>query len=148
MRRTLRYGGTDWAIDADEDRALVDVVRGELGARSCNRGCKNGTCGSCRVLVDGVVVTSCLTEWKDVRDGAAIETHESLADDEGAKRAVDAFDAERPTRCKLCVGALAVTAASLARAGKRGDEDAIEVALRGATCMCTGRGSWRRALLK
>jgi aerobic-type carbon monoxide dehydrogenase small subunit (CoxS/CutS family) len=130
------------------DRTLLEVLRGEHGVRSASRGCADGTCGACRVLVDGELVSSCLVRWRDVAPGARIETYEALADDPAAKRAVEAFAAERPTRCRLCVGALGVTAVSLARAGCAGRADAVDAALESATCMCTGRGSWRRALLK
>jgi aerobic-type carbon monoxide dehydrogenase small subunit (CoxS/CutS family) len=93
-------------------------------------------------------VSSCLVAWEDVRDGARIETYEELAADEAVKRAVDAFEAERPTRCRMCVGALGVTACAIAAnvASGAARESAIEEALIGATCLCTGRGSWRRAL--
>jgi aerobic-type carbon monoxide dehydrogenase small subunit (CoxS/CutS family) len=97
------------------------------------------------VLVDGALVSSCLVAWSDVRDGAFIETFEALGADPAARRAVDAFESERPTRCKLCVGALGVTACAIARSSAP-REQAIDEALVGATCMCTGRGSWRRAL--
>jgi aerobic-type carbon monoxide dehydrogenase small subunit (CoxS/CutS family) len=135
-------------VDAPADRTLLDVLRTERGLRSVSRGCTDGSCGACRVLVDGEIVSSCRVRWQDVPEGARIEAYESLAEDPAAKRAVDAFAAERPTRCRLCVGALAVTAVSLARAGRAGDLEAIDASLETATCMCTGRGSWRRALLK
>jgi aerobic-type carbon monoxide dehydrogenase small subunit (CoxS/CutS family) len=80
-----------------------------------------------------------------VKEGARIETYEDLASEPAASRAVEAFAAERPSRCRMCVGALGVTAVFVARSEKPRDE-AIEEALRDATCMCTGRGSWRRAL--
>jgi aerobic-type carbon monoxide dehydrogenase small subunit (CoxS/CutS family) len=100
------------------------------------------------VLVDGALVSSCLVAWEDVKEGARIETYEDLASTEAVKRAVDAFEAERPTRCRMCVGALGVTACAIAARATSGTprEEAIEGALIGATCLCTGRGSWRRAL--
>jgi aerobic-type carbon monoxide dehydrogenase small subunit (CoxS/CutS family) len=96
-------------------------------------------------MIDGALVSSCLVAWDEVRAGARIETYEDLASDDAAKRAIDAFERERPTRCRLCVGALGVTAVAIARSGAP-REQAIEDALANATCMCTGRGSWRRAL--
>jgi aerobic-type carbon monoxide dehydrogenase small subunit (CoxS/CutS family) len=92
-------------------------------------------------------MSACLVRWREVPDGARVETYEDVADDPAAVLAVGAFEAERSTRCKLCTGALGVTAVSLARAGKQGDPESIATALEGATCVCTGRGSLRRALL-
>jgi aerobic-type carbon monoxide dehydrogenase small subunit (CoxS/CutS family) len=150
LSRTLRYGGKEIAVEGEPDCALLDLLRSELGVRSAARGCQDGACGACRVIVEGELLASCRVRWSDVKDGARIETYEELAADPAATRAVDAFAAERPTRCKMCVGALGVTAVAIARASARSGarEEAIEDALREATCMCTGRGSWRRALSK
>jgi aerobic-type carbon monoxide dehydrogenase small subunit (CoxS/CutS family) len=135
------------AIDADDEAPLLDVLRRELRVRSAARGCQDGSCGSCRVLVNGALVSSCRLPWGDVPDGALVEAYESLAGERAVVRAVDAFEAERPTRCKMCVGALGVTAAALARATPERPLT-LEDALADATCMCTGRGSWRRALTR
>jgi aerobic-type carbon monoxide dehydrogenase small subunit (CoxS/CutS family) len=149
--RRLQRGSSDVVVDADETRPLLEVLRSELGVRSASRGCQDGSCGACRVLLDGALVSSCNARWGDVRDGAKLETYEDVALDPAAIRAVEAFGVERPTRCKMCVGALGVTAVAVARTNAvdpEGREDAVEAALVGATCMCTGRGSWRRALSK
>jgi carbon-monoxide dehydrogenase small subunit len=124
---------------------LVDVLRRELGVRSVSRACAHGTCGACRVLMNGALTTTCDLRWADVPEGARFETYETLADDPAASSAVTAFESERPTRCRMCVGALGVTAVAVARSPEPRDR-AIDDALVSATCMCTGRGSWRRAL--
>ena len=120
---------------------LLDVLRRERGVRSASRGCQDGTCGACRVLVNGALVNSCTIVWSDVPEDARIEAYEDLENDPDATRAVTAFLKERPTRCRLCVGALGVTAVAISRNAFEIDE-----AIGEATCMCTGRGSWRRAL--
>ena len=145
--RTLVRGTESRAIAANGDATLLEVIRAELGVRSASRGCDDKTCGACRVLLEGEIVSSCALPWRDVLDGARLETYEDIESDPAAIRAVASFDAERTTRCKLCVGALGVTAVSLARGGHYGDPDRVEAALTNATCMCTGRGSLRRALL-
>jgi aerobic-type carbon monoxide dehydrogenase small subunit (CoxS/CutS family) len=144
--RAIVRGNITRVVEADGDASLLEVVRSELGARSASHGCKDGSCGACRVLVDGRVVNSCIVKWRDVKDGASIESYEDVTNNPAALQAVNAFESERPTRCRLCVGALAVTAVDLARRNKSGDAIAIDEALANATCMCTGRGSWRRAL--
>lgn len=128
-------------MDAHALDKLLDVLRRERGVRSASRGCQDGTCGACRVLVDGNVVNSCSVTWSEVPENARIEAYEDLEKDPAAARAVKAFLKERPTRCRLCVGALGVTAVAISRKRLEVDE-----AIGEATCMCTGRGSWRRAL--
>jgi len=133
-------------VEAEETATLLEVVRRDLGLRGAARGCQDGLCGSCRVLVDGAIVNACRLVWRDVADGARVEAYEDVAGEPETRRVVEAFAAERPTRCRLCVAGLGVTAASLARRGEAGDPGAIASAIADATCMCTGRGSWRRAL--
>jgi len=146
-RKVLR-AGVPHALEADGEAPLLEVVQAHLGVRSVSRGCEDGSCGACRVLVDRSVVNACRVPWKDVRDGAMLETYEDVATEPAAVRAVSAFAEERPTRCSLCVGGLGVAAVALERSGKAGDAEAVEATLVNATCMCTGRGSLRRALLK
>ena len=86
-------------------------------------------------------MNACLVKWSDVPENARIEAYEDLERDPAAAQAVSAFLRERPTRCRLCVGALGVTAVAISRNALEIDE-----AIGEATCMCTGRGSWRRAL--
>ncbi len=148
VTRTLVRGGQSHVVTFDGDTTLLDVVRKGLRARATARGCSNGLCGTCRVLVDGVLVNACTVMWSDVRDGATIETAEDLDREPAARRVLAAFERERPTRCRLCVAGLATTAVDLARRGLARDADAIDETLATAACMCTGRGSLRRALLK
>jgi aldehyde oxidoreductase len=150
MARTLhhlRFAGADVLIEADDGATLLEVARQRLGVRSASRGCDDGKCGACRLLVDGALVNACTLRWDGVREGAHLEAYEQLEGEPDALRAVLAFGHERPTRCRLCTGGLGVTAVALARAGRARDPDAVEKALETATCMCTGRGSLRRALL-
>lgn len=145
VTRRLRYAGESRTLAAAADALLIDVAYHELGIRSSTRACANGRCGSCRLLLDGARVKACELAWKDVPEGALLEAYETMKRDPAVKLAVAEFTRERPTRCRMCVGALAVTARSLADAGDTSDE-AIDAALADITCMCTGRGSLRRAL--
>jgi aldehyde oxidoreductase len=148
LRRTILVGERALDLTFHGDDSLLDVVRRAAGVRSASLACQDGSCGACRVLVGGQIVNACRVPWRDVAPGVRIESYEDLATSPAAVRAVDAFCRERPTRCSLCVGALGVTAVALDRSGKARDPQAVETALTDATCMCTGRGSLRRALLQ
>jgi aldehyde oxidoreductase len=109
----------------------------------------------CRVLVDGRLVLACSLPASAVDHGAQIRTFDGLASDPTALRAIAHFETERPTRCRLCVPALAVTAAHLAQLdeddtqptdGDDPTDEAIDQALGSLVCKCTGRGSLVRAL--
>ena len=95
--------------------------------------------------MNGELRATCTLFFRDLPEGARIETYEDVADEPAVTRVVAAFEDERQTRCRLCVGALGVTAHHLEATGTA-NEQGIEAALQNATCMCTGRGSLRRAL--
>jgi aerobic-type carbon monoxide dehydrogenase small subunit (CoxS/CutS family) len=147
VTRTLVRGGAAHAVTMPDDGDLLQAARALLGVRSASRGCADGSCGACRMLLDGELVKACRVKIGDVRDGAVVEAWEDLEGDPAAVRAVAAFDAERPTRCSLCVGAVGVTAAWLARTGRAGRPAAVDDVVASANCVCTGKGSLRRALL-
>ena len=146
--RTLIRCGERHVVTADAESSFLEVARGPLGIRSAVRGCGNGLCGACRVLVEGEPCNTCSARFGEVPDGARIEAYEDVSSELAAVAAVAAFTDERPTRCTLCVPCIGVTAVALARQGRGADADAIEATLGTATCMCTGRGSLRRALLR
>jgi aerobic-type carbon monoxide dehydrogenase small subunit (CoxS/CutS family) len=145
--RTLLRNGVRVAVTAPDDTPLLAVVRGDLGIQSAARGCATMQCGSCRVLVEGEPVNACAVRLGDIADGARVEGYEDVEGHPAAVAAIAAFTAERATRCTLCVPSIGVTAVALARRALSGDHAAIDATLEGAACMCTGRGSLRRALL-
>ena len=152
MRKTIHNGSRAEAavvVEAEADTSLVSIVREHLGLRSVVRGCPNGECGACRIMLDGKLVASCQLAFRDVPDGAEILARENVENEPLVAATIAAFEAERPTRCRLCVGGLAVTAHHLSKdARAEVSDDAIEAGISHATCMCTGRGSLRRALQK
>ena len=130
----------------DDNENLLEVMRRSLGLRAAARGCNDGTCGSCRVLIDGEVVHACSRTTGSIAEHARVVSYEHIAQREPVVAALSFFDRERSTRCKLCVAGLGVTACALASARAAGVAMSTDAAVGTAACMCTGRGSWRRAL--
>ncbi len=144
---TLHVNGTRVEIDVDAALPLDALLRRKLALKSVLHGCESGSCGACRVLVDGAVISACSRLAASLPMGTRIETAESFQEDERVRAVVRAFVGERSTRCALCLGGLAAMAVHLERERKTFDETAIDALLEGAHCACTGRGSLRRALL-
>lgn len=148
VRRILRRPDGEHVFEFADEDSLLDMIEDQVDPTVTARACEDGSCGACRVLVNDEPVNACAVRWKDVPEGARLETYRDIASDMEARCAIAAFQSERPTRCRMCVPALAVTAVGLSRAGRARDAEAIDQTLENATCMCTGRGSLRRALLK
>src|SRR5215468_7676856 len=64
----FRLNGVETTVDADPDRSLLDVLRGELGLTGPHFGCGAGECGACHVLLGDRAVTSCDTPLWSVAD--------------------------------------------------------------------------------
>src|SRR5277367_6180099 len=94
--RGLVPGGRPEQVEADDDATLLDVVQDVLEAHAASKGCLDGQCGACRVLLDGVPTNACNVPWRDVPDGATIATYEDIAANPAVVAAVRAFEEERP----------------------------------------------------
>ena len=78
---TLHVNGVSHALRVDNRVTLLDALRDELGYTGTKKGCDQGACGACTVLLDGRRVVSCLTLAVQC-DGREITTIEGLATDE------------------------------------------------------------------
>ena len=77
---TLTVNGAPHALALDPRSTLLDVLRDHLDLTGTKKGCDQGQCGACTVLLDGRRVLSCLT-LAVMKDGASITTVEGLAKD-------------------------------------------------------------------
>jgi xanthine dehydrogenase YagT iron-sulfur-binding subunit len=74
----LTVNGQARQLEIDPRQSLLDVLRENLDLTGTKKGCDQGQCGACTVLVDGRRVVSCLT-LAVMKDGARITTIEGLA---------------------------------------------------------------------
>ncbi len=126
------------ALDDDIDATLLDWLRERRGLTGTKRGCGEGRCGACTVLVDGRAVLSCLTPLGQVA-GRAVTTIEGLAGDPHAEDAIALLAAEDGLQCGFCTPGLVVTLTSLARqTGTPLGRDQVRAGLAGNLCRCTG----------
>jgi carbon-monoxide dehydrogenase small subunit len=127
--------------DAPGMRRLLDVLREDPGLTGTKEGCGEGECGACTVLVDGLVVDSCLVPICQV-DGADIRTVEGLATPTPEGPALDplqqAFLETGGAQCGICTPGMLMAARAYIDAGGGPDEDAIREAIAGNLCRCTG----------
>lgn len=115
---------------------LLDAIR-QHGLTGTKEGCGEGECGACGVLLDGILVNSCLTPLAHA-EGTSITTIEGIAVG-GALHAVqDAFLEHGGAQCGICTPGMVLAAYELLARTPDPTEDDIRVALAGNLCRCTG----------
>ncbi|MEK9557394.1 MAG: molybdopterin cofactor-binding domain-containing protein, partial [Alphaproteobacteria bacterium] len=117
---------------------LSEVLRESLALRATKVGCNAGDCGACTVLLDGDPVCACLVPAGQVA-GRAVETAESLAGEDRALSALQAaFLRHGAAQCGICTPGMMMAATALLRQDAAPDRQAVEDALGGVLCRCTG----------
>jgi len=133
----LSINGQGRAIASGPLTTLLDVLREELAITSPKAGCEQGGCGACTVLVDGVARRSCLTPVAAV-DGAEITTVEGLGTPEDLGPMQRAFTHHYAAQCGFCTSGMMLAAQAYVDGGGSDDHHAIQEALAGHVCRCTG----------
>jgi aerobic-type carbon monoxide dehydrogenase small subunit (CoxS/CutS family) len=128
--------GTPVALEAELTDSLLRALR-DAGRTQVAGGCEQGECGSCSVLLDGVLVASCLVPAV-VCHGSDVRTAPGLLGDDLA----EAFARRGAVQCGFCTPGIVVAAESaLADARREGlvlTAPAVREALAGNLCRCTG----------
>src|SRR6185436_476550 len=97
--------GAETEIDADPDRSLLDILRGELGLTGPHFGCGAGECGACNVIVGDRAMNSCDMPLWSVAD-KGVTTLEGLGSPEQPHPLQRAFIAEQAMQCGYCISGI------------------------------------------
>jgi aerobic carbon-monoxide dehydrogenase small subunit len=126
---------------------LLTALRETLGLTAAKRGCGQGTCGTCTVLLDGEPVMSCLVPVETI-DGAAVRTLEGVSSPDGELDAVQAAFLEGfATQCGFCTSGMILAAEALLERNPNPSREDVVRAISGNVCRCTGYESIIRAIL-
>jgi carbon-monoxide dehydrogenase small subunit len=117
--------------------SLLSALRDLLGLTAAKRGCAQGTCGSCTVLLDDRPVPACLVPVETV-DGATIGTLEGVARGGELDEVQSAFEEDFATQCGFCTAGMIMTAEALLAENPEPSRDDVVEAISGNVCRCTG----------
>ena len=124
---------------------LTDFLRHRLRLTGTHVGCEQGSCGACSVLLDGVVVRSCLALAVQA-NGRNLRTVEGLAGPDDPLTALQqAFHEQHGMQCGFCTPGFLMSLAGLAEDGGTPSSDEIDEHLTGNFCRCTGYVNIRKA---
>jgi xanthine dehydrogenase YagT iron-sulfur-binding subunit len=134
-RIRLTVNGEARELEIDVRQSLLDLLRDTLDLTGTKKGCDQGQCGACTVLVDGRRVVSCLT-LAVTKDGASVTTIEGLAKDGALHPLQQAFIDHDAFQCGYCTPGQICSAAGLIAEGRAKTPDEIRELMSGNICRC------------
>jgi carbon-monoxide dehydrogenase small subunit len=133
----FKVNGAERCVSVPPMKRLLDVLREDLELTGVKEGCGEGECGSCSVLLDGVLVNSCLVPALQA-NGCEVLTVEGLATNDTLAHIQLTFLELGGTQCGICTPGMMLAAESLLRKNPHPDLGAIREGLAGNLCRCTG----------
>ena len=125
------------AVDVEPHTLLLDLLREKLGLTGTKRGCGEGECGACTVIVNNEAVNACLFPvWKV--ENASVLTVEGLGSEDALHPLQEAFLETGAVQCGFCTPGMLMSAYALLQKTADPDDEEIKRALAGNLCRCTG----------
>ena len=119
--------------------SLLYVLRERLGLPGSKNACEQGECGSCSLMLDGVLVASCCVLAADAV-GGDVRTVEGLSPEGELTDVQRAFVTQGAVQCGFCIPGMIVAMHDLLDRRPDADELALREAISGNLCRCTGYG--------
>ena len=132
---SLTVNGARHTLTLDPRSTLLDVLREHLDLTGTKKGCDQGQCGACTVLLDGRRINSCLT-LAVMKDGATVTTIEGLARNGVLHPLQQAFIDHDAFQCGYCTPGQICSAAGLIAEGKAKTAEEIRELMSGNICRC------------
>jgi xanthine dehydrogenase YagT iron-sulfur-binding subunit len=133
---SLTINGTPQSLDVDARTTLLDLLRETLQLTGTKKGCDQGQCGACTVLIDGVRVLSCLT-LAVALDGRSVTTIEGLSEPDGPLHPMQAAFLEHDAfQCGYCTPGQIMSAIGYVAEGRAEDAATIREEMSGNLCRC------------
>lgn len=126
---------------------LLDVLRDEFHLTGAKCGCKEGECGACAVIMDGLLVNSCMVAMGRA-EGASIMTIEGYRETERFSVIEKAFAEISAVQCGFCIPGMVLAAEALLSKNPNPTEDEIREGVSGNLCRCTGYNALVKAISK
>ncbi len=136
-RIDIQVNGEPHRVEVPARRMLSDLLRDDLNLTGTKRGCETGTCGACSVLVDGMVVKSCLSLAVQAH-GCSVTTIEGISQGDTLHPLQESFMQCGGLQCGYCTPGFIMTACAMLADNPNPTQDEVRAGLSGNLCRCTG----------
>jgi aerobic carbon-monoxide dehydrogenase small subunit len=116
---------------------LLKVLREELKLTGTKKGCEQGDCGACTIILDGKAVNACLVLALQVQ-GKSVETIEGLGNPENLHPLQKSFIKQNAVQCGFCSPGMLMSAKALLDRTPHPTTEEIKRGISGNLCRCTG----------
>ena len=137
MKISFELNGRDVTVETRPNQTLVDLLRDELGVTSVKKGCEQGECGACTLMVDGVAVTSCIVLAPQV-EGRKVTTLDGLEDDPLMEKLRAAYVENGAVQCGFCTPGMLISSYALLKVNPKPTQEEVKIGIEGNICRCTG----------
>lgn len=144
MKYSCKVNGQVRRLEVASTYRLVHILRNEFDLTGTKISCGIGRCGACSVIMNGVLVNSCLIMAYQANN-AEIETIESLAV-ENLHQIQEAFLQEGALQCGYCTPGMVMALKALLDENKKPTREEMLTGLSGNLCRCTGYNGIIRAI--
>jgi carbon-monoxide dehydrogenase small subunit len=148
MKQTMQFNinGVPYKSEVDVRRTLLEVLRESFGLMGTKKGCNEGECGACTVLIEGKPVLSCLVLAVEAQN-KAITTVEGLARNGELHPLQKSFVEQGALQCGFCTPGMLMATAGLLNENPHPNEQQVRQAIAGNLCRCTGYDKIVKAVL-
>ncbi len=143
---TLSVNGQEHTLTVTPNRTLLDVLRDDLSLTGTKKGCDEGTCGACTVIIAGKLALSCMVLAIRCRD-KAIETIEGMASNGTLHPLQQAAIDKHAVQCGFCTPGWLLAAKVLLENRPHPTRGDVKTAIAGNLCRCTGYTKIEDAIL-
>ncbi len=135
-RVKIKVNGTVHAADLESRVTLLDYLHDRLALTGTRKGCNEGACGTCTVLIDGKRMNACLTLAVQC-DGREVTTVEGIAQGDKLHPVQQAFIGHDAFQCGYCTSGQIISAVACIEEGHAGSEVEVREWMSGNLCRCS-----------
>lgn len=133
----IKVNDSTVALDVPLTETLLTSLRDRLQLTGAKRGCNQGVCGACTVMLDGIAVRACLSLTANC-EGQSVLTIEGAGTDRAIAALQDAFIEAGALQCGFCTPGQLIAARALLEQNADPSIEDVQKGMSGNLCRCTG----------